>query len=67
MTEQFLNHIDRFKLCTPSDSILLAVSGGVDSMTMLYLFFEAGFNIAVAHCSSQLRGKDSDDDEDDGE
>jgi tRNA(Ile)-lysidine synthase len=61
--EQFLNHIDRFKLCTPSDSILLAVSGGVDSMTMLYLFRAAGFNISVAHCNFQLRGKESDDDE----
>jgi tRNA(Ile)-lysidine synthase len=61
--EQFLNHIERFKLCTPSDSILLAVSGGVDSMTMLYLFRAAGFNVAVAHCNFQLRGKESEEDE----
>ncbi len=33
-------------------------------MTMLYLFRAAGFNIAVAHCNFQLRGKESDDDED---
>lgn len=45
--------------------ILLAVSGGIDSMYMANraseLFPEAHF--AVAHCNFQLRGKESDDDE----
>ncbi len=64
MLEQFLNHINRHKLCTQSDNILLAVSGGVDSMVMLNLFIEAGFEVGVAHCNFQLRGKESDGDED---
>ncbi|HOX83609.1 MAG TPA: tRNA lysidine(34) synthetase TilS, partial [Chryseolinea sp.] len=63
MLEQFLNHINRHKLCTKSDTILLAVSGGVDSMVMLHLFIEAGFQVGVAHCNFQLRGKESDGDE----
>ena len=63
MVEQFLNHIQRHNLCKTSDKILLAVSGGVDSMVMLDLFTKAGFNIAVAHCNFQLRGEDSDGDE----
>jgi len=51
------------KLCTREDSILLAVSGGVDSMVMLHLFHQAGYRISVAHCNFQLRGQESDLDE----
>lgn len=61
--EQFLNHIARHKLCTLSDSVLLAVSGGIDSMSMLHLFKEAGYRIGVAHCNFQLRGEASNQDE----
>jgi tRNA(Ile)-lysidine synthase len=61
--EQFLNHIHKHRLCSPQDRVLLAVSGGLDSMVMLDLFAKAGFNIGVAHCNFQLRGNDSDEDE----
>jgi tRNA(Ile)-lysidine synthase len=42
-----------------SDKILLAVSGGIDSMVMTYLCHELGLNIAIAHVNYQLRGKES--------
>lgn len=42
--------------------LLLAVSGGLDSMVMLHLFAELRLNIAVAHCNFQLRQSDSDQD-----
>jgi tRNA(Ile)-lysidine synthase len=61
--QQFLNHIDTYSLCTKSTRILLAVSGGLDSIVMLHLFKEAGFTFGVAHCNFQLRGEESDGDE----
>jgi tRNA(Ile)-lysidine synthase len=61
--EQFLNHIKRNNLCSKEDRILLAVSGGLDSMVMLDLFLTAGFSIGVAHCNFMLRGEESDKEE----
>lgn len=63
VVEQFLNHIRRYALCKTTDKILLAVSGGVDSMVMFHLVKTAGFSVAVAHCNFQLRGAEADADE----
>ena len=46
-----------------NERLLLAVSGGVDSMVMLHRFVSHGFPVGVAHCNFQLRGADSDADE----
>ena len=40
--------------------VLLAVSGGVDSMCMADMFSRAGGEYAVAHCNFHLRGAESD-------
>ncbi|HRJ28142.1 MAG TPA: tRNA lysidine(34) synthetase TilS [Cyclobacteriaceae bacterium] len=61
--EQFLNHIEKHKLFEKESKVLLAVSGGLDSMVMMQLFGEAGIPIGVAHCNFQLRGNESDEDE----
>jgi tRNA(Ile)-lysidine synthase len=45
------------------ESVLLAVSGGVDSMVLLHLTHAAGLSATVAHANYKLRGKDSDEDE----
>ena len=63
MLEQFLNHVSQNNLCKPADRILLAVSGGLDSMVMLHLFKRANYPIGVAHCNFQLRGVEADQDE----
>ncbi len=61
--KRFRRYVDEHDLVAPGDRILLAVSGGVDSMAMLALFAEWGCDFAVAHCNFQLRGAESDEDE----
>lgn len=63
MRKSFKNFIEEHNLVPPKSKILLAVSGGVDSMVMLYLFKECGYSFSVAHCNFKLRGTESDGDE----
>ena len=63
MLDTLLNFISSQKLFQPEQKILLAVSGGIDSMVMEHLFWKAGFRYAIAHCNFKLRGKDSDEDQ----
>lgn len=43
--------------------LLLAISGGIDSMVLLHLFRQLNYDFAVAHCNFQLRNEESDADE----
>jgi tRNA(Ile)-lysidine synthase len=56
--DQFKAYILKAQLSTTP--MLLAVSGGLDSMVMWHLFRRAGLPFAVAHCNFQLRGTESD-------
>lgn len=60
-TEQFKENWERLKP-KGQKAILLAVSGGVDSMVMATLFRDAGQAFAVGHCNFGLRGAASDGD-----
>lgn len=51
------------RLANMKKKTLLTVSGGMDSVVMCALFNEAKFPFAIAHCNFQLRGKESDGDE----
>jgi tRNA(Ile)-lysidine synthase len=63
MLQQFITKLRELDLCRPDDRILLAVSGGIDSVVMAHLFMEAGYDCAIAHCNFQLRGEHSELDE----
>jgi tRNA(Ile)-lysidine synthase len=63
LLSQFIQHVNADGLFKKTDKLLIAVSGGVDSMVLCDLCFHAGFNFEIAHCNFQLRGLDSDADE----
>ena len=63
MLEQFEQFRQEKNIFRSSNNILLAVSGGIDSVVMLDIFTRMEYSIAVAHCNFQLRGKESDDDQ----
>ena len=61
MLYEFQAHIKSLGI-TQSHSILLTVSGGLDSVVMLDLFFKSELNFGIAHCNFNLRGGESDKD-----
>jgi len=63
MIKGFISYIQNHTLFTKNDHLLVAVSGGVDSMALCNLLTNAGFSYYVAHCNFNLRGKDADNDE----
>ncbi|MGK7388785.1 MAG: tRNA lysidine(34) synthetase TilS [Candidatus Cyclobacteriaceae bacterium M2_1C_046] len=63
MLDKFNAFIEEHKLCRKSDNLLLAVSGGVDSMVMTDLFYRSGYSFTILHCNFKLRDKASDEDE----
>ena len=51
------------ELLIDEDRLLLAVSGGKDSVCLLHLFTQLDYPLAVAHCNFLLRGEESNKDE----
>ena len=63
MLERFLQFISKHRLINSGDRLLLAVSGGIDSMVMCELFHQSGIRFEIAHCNFSLREEESDCDE----
>ena len=63
MLSLFQSYILDNNLVSPGHKILLAVSGGIDSVVMLDLFTRSGYYCAIAHCNFKLRDEESDMDE----
>lgn len=63
MVNKFRSFIHETNLFAEKTPILLAVSGGIDSVVMADLFARSKFEFAMVHCNFNLRGEESDGDE----
>ncbi|MFN4146170.1 MAG: tRNA lysidine(34) synthetase TilS [Runella sp.] len=63
MLDRFLTFIKEKQLFESHHRLLLAVSGGLDSVVMVDLCQRAGLNFGIAHCNFQLRANESEADE----
>lgn len=63
MLKAFENHINQNLSFLRESKLLIAISGGLDSVVLTHLCHQANFNFVLAHCNFNLRGIESDDDE----
>lgn len=62
MLKQFEVNILKNDLFNKTDKLLIAFSGGVDSVVLCDLLTKAGYHFDLAHCNFQLRGTEANDD-----
>ena len=55
--------IDEKSLCKSGNKLLVAISGGADSVALFLCLKELGYDVELAHCNFNLRGDESDNDE----
>ena len=63
MLDQFKAYINRCNLIAEGDQLILALSGGIDSMVLANLLLKSKVQFVAAHCNFHLRGEESDGDE----
>ena len=62
MKNKFLKYINENHLITRDSKIILAISGGIDSVCLADLLIKLEYKVVFAHCNFKLRGKESDED-----
>lgn len=61
--QRVIQYIEKEALFSPDHKILIALSGGADSVALLCLLHTAGYHCEAAHCNFHLRGDESNRDE----
>lgn len=63
MLDSFTTHMEANFSFLKEKKLLVAVSGGVDSMVLVNLLYKRSLNLTLAHCNFKLRDAESDADE----
>ncbi|QXP78907.1 MULTISPECIES: tRNA lysidine(34) synthetase TilS [Winogradskyella] len=63
MYKDFKNHIENKLSILKESKLIIAISGGIDSVVLAKLCQSLELNFALAHCNFNLRAKESDKDE----
>lgn len=63
LRKEFEKFLNKHRLFEKQDRVLLALSGGADSVVLATLLFECGYNFSIAHCNFHLRAEESNRDE----
>lgn len=63
MLQKVSDYIQAHGLCQPDSKILVAVSGGIDSVVLCEVLHQLKYEFAVAHCNFGLRAEDAEADQ----
>ncbi|MCI2228743.1 tRNA lysidine(34) synthetase TilS [Polaribacter sp. MSW13] len=63
MIKNFEEHLKKNFPFLKDKKILIAISGGIDSIVLCHLLHQLKYDISLAHCNFNLRGEESDGDE----
>jgi len=62
MLHQIRTYIEKHKLLFAGDTVIVGLSGGADSVALLYCLTYLNYSCIAAHCNFHLRGDESDQD-----